>query len=102
MLCIGYKSTGMGARRRTRVEENMNSTVRSRRVKGGRDVCWTGTLTSVGGVQSRIAVADNLADYVQNGVQQYVFAVAGIDEKRNITGFRPQGRLHGPPATESL
>lgn len=55
------------------------------------DVCWTGTLTSVWNVQSKITVAANLADYVQNGVQHYVFAVASIDADGNITDLRPKG-----------
>ncbi|EHW4070731.1 tail fiber protein, partial [Salmonella enterica subsp. enterica serovar Concord] len=66
------------------------------------DVCWTGTLTSVWGVQSRITVADNLADYVQNGVQHYVFAVAGIDENGNITDLRPKGTLNEQQASDAL
>ncbi|ORG07382.1 phage tail protein, partial [Salmonella enterica subsp. enterica serovar Typhimurium] len=71
-------------------------------VKVWLDVCWTGTLTSVWGVQSRITVADNLADYVQNGVQHYVFAVAGIDENGNITDLRPKGTLNEQQASDAL
>ncbi|EDL2943084.1 phage tail protein, partial [Salmonella enterica subsp. enterica serovar Newport] len=66
------------------------------------DVCWTGTLTSVWGVQSRITVADNLADYVQNDIQHYVFAVAGIDENGNITDLRPKGTLNEQQASDAL
>ncbi len=54
------------------------------------------------GVQSRITVADNLADYVQNGVQHYVFAVAGIDENGNITDLRPKGTLNEQQASDAL
>ncbi|ECM8331847.1 phage tail protein, partial [Salmonella enterica subsp. enterica serovar Tennessee] len=85
------KGTGYVAGLRTTLAENLNITVTTRPVKAWLDVCWTGTLTSVWGVQSRITVADNLADYVQNGVQHYVFAVAGIDENGNITDLRPKG-----------
>lgn len=53
-------------------------------------------------MQSRITVADNLADYVQNGVQHYVFAVAGIDENGNITDLRPKGTLNEQQASDAL
>ncbi|EBV3899467.1 phage tail protein, partial [Salmonella enterica subsp. enterica serovar Typhimurium] len=46
--------------------------------------------------------ADNLADYVQNGVQHYVFAVAGIDENGNITDLRPKGTLNEQQASDAL
>lgn len=55
------------------------------------DVCWRGTLTSAWGVQCKITVADDLADYQQNGEQHYVFAVASIDAEGNITDLRPKG-----------
>ena len=38
-------------------------------------------------------MAANLADYVQNGCQHYVFAVASIDVDGNITDLRPKGSL---------
>ncbi|HEC5825794.1 TPA: phage tail protein, partial [Salmonella enterica subsp. enterica serovar Weltevreden] len=96
------KGTGYVAGLRTTLAENMNITVTTRPVKVWLDVCWTGTLTSVWGVQSRITVADNLADYVQNGVQHYVFAVAGIDENGNITDLRPKGTLNEQQASDAL
>ncbi|OSF97473.1 phage tail protein, partial [Salmonella enterica subsp. enterica serovar Newport] len=96
------KGTGYVAGLRTTLAENLNITVTTRPVKVWLDVCWTGTLTSVWGVQSRITVADNLADYVQNGVQHYVFAVAGIDEKGNITDLRPKGTLNEQQASDAL
>ncbi|EDZ4569328.1 phage tail protein [Salmonella enterica] len=96
------KGTGYVAGLRTTLEENLNITVTTRPVKVWLDVCWTGTLTSVWGVQSRITVADNLADYVQNGVQHYVFAVAGIDENGNITDLRPKGTLNEQQASDAL
>ncbi|ECF1694167.1 phage tail protein, partial [Salmonella enterica subsp. enterica serovar Montevideo] len=49
-----------------------------------------------------ITVADSLADYVQNGVQHYVFAVAGIDENGNITDLRPKGTLNEQQASDAL
>ncbi|EAO6306070.1 phage tail protein [Salmonella enterica] len=96
------KGTGYVAGLRTTLAENLNITVTTRPVKVWLDVCWTGTLTSVWGVQSRITVADNLADYVQNGVQHYVFAVAGIDENGNITDLRPKGTLNEQQANDAL
>ncbi|ECQ3884836.1 phage tail protein [Salmonella enterica] len=96
------KGTGYVAGLRTTLAENLNITVTTRPVKVWLDVCWTGTLTSVWGVQSHITVADNLADYVQNGVQHYVFAVAGIDENGNITDLRPKGTLNEQQASDAL
>ncbi|EEL1184969.1 phage tail protein [Salmonella enterica] len=96
------KGTGYVAGLRTTLAENLNITVTTRPVKVWLDVCWTGALTSVWGVQSRITVADNLADYVQNGVQHYVFAVAGIDENGNITDLRPKGSLNEQQASDAL
>ncbi|EGZ4036414.1 phage tail protein [Salmonella enterica subsp. enterica serovar Lansing] len=96
------KGTGYVAGLRTMLAENRNITVTTRPVKVWLDVCWTGTLTSVWGVQSRITVADNLADYVQNGVQHYVFAVADIDENGNITDLRPKGTLNEQQASDAL
>lgn len=96
------KGTGYVAGLRTTLAENLNITVTTRPVKVWLDVCWTGTLTSVWGVQYRITVADNLADYVQNGVQHYVFAVAGIDENGNITDLRPKGTLNEQQASDAL
>ncbi|EEK7835133.1 phage tail protein [Salmonella enterica] len=96
------KGTGYVAGLRTTLAENLNITVTTRPVKVWLDVCWTGTLTSVWGVQSRITVADNLADYVQNGVQHYVFAVADIDENGNITDLRPKGTLNEQQASDAL
>ncbi|EHJ6889450.1 phage tail protein [Salmonella enterica subsp. enterica serovar Rubislaw] len=96
------KGTGYVAGLRTTLAENLSITVTTRPVKVWLDVCWTGTLTSVWGVQSRITVADNLADYVQKGVQHYVFAVAGIDENGNITDLRPKGTLNEQQASDAL
>ncbi|EBG3967183.1 phage tail protein [Salmonella enterica] len=96
------KGTGYVAGLRATLAENLNITVTTRPVKVWLDVCWTGTLTSVWGVQSRITVADNLADYVQNDIQHYVFAVAGIDENGNITDLRPKGTLNEQQASDAL
>ncbi|HGL6841384.1 TPA: phage tail protein [Citrobacter koseri] len=78
---------------RAQLAENQNITVTTKPVKVWLDVSWTGTLTSAWGVVSKITVAANLADYVQNGVQHYVFAVASIDANGNISDLRPKGSL---------
>ena len=52
--------------------------------------------------QCKITVAENLADYVQNGVQHYVFAVASIDVNGNITDLRPKGTLNEQQASDAL
>ncbi|WP_410735594.1 phage tail-collar fiber domain-containing protein [Citrobacter koseri] len=87
------KGTGYVAGLRTSLAANQNITVTTKPVKIWLDVCWTGTLTSAWGVQSKITVAANMADYVQNGVQHYVFAVASIDVNGVITDLRPKGTL---------
>ncbi|MEG2040355.1 MAG: phage tail protein, partial [Hafnia sp.] len=50
----------------------------------------------------KITVTENLADYVQNGVQHYVFAVASIDVNGNITDLRPKGTLNEQQASDAL
>ena len=87
------KGTGYVAGLRASLAANQNITVATKPVKIWLDVSWTGALTSVWGVQSKITVAANLVDYVQNGVQHYVFAVASIDANGVITDLRPKGTL---------
>ncbi|HAT3761181.1 TPA: phage tail protein [Citrobacter freundii] len=96
------KGTGYVAGLRTSLADNQNITVTTKPVKVWLDVCWTGALTSVWNVQSKITVAENLADYVQNGVQHYVFAVASIDVNGNITDLRPKGTLNEQQASDAL
>lgn len=96
------KGTGYVAGLRTSLAANQNITVTTKPVKVWLDVCWTGSLTSVWNVQSKITVAENLADYVQNGVQHYVFAVASIDVNGNITDLRPKGTLNEQQASDAL
>lgn len=96
------KGTGYVAGLRASLAANQNITVTTKPVKVWLDVCWTGTLTSVWNVQSKITVAANLADYVQNGVQHYVFAVASIDVDGNITDLRPKGTLNEQQASDAL
>ncbi|HCT8381959.1 TPA: phage tail protein [Citrobacter freundii] len=96
------KGTGYVAGLRTSLAANQNITVTTKPVKVWLDVCWTGALTSAWNVQSKITVAENLADYVQNGVQHYVFAVASIDVNGNITDLRPKGTLNEQQASDAL
>lgn len=87
------KGTGYVAGLRTSLAANQNITVTTKPVSVWLDVCWTGSLTSVWNAQCKITVAESLADYVQNGMQHYVFAVASIDVNGNITDLRPKGSL---------
>ncbi|MDM2906615.1 phage tail protein [Citrobacter sp. Cpo015] len=96
------KGTGYVAGLRTSLADNQNITVTTKPVKVWLDVCWTGALTSVWNVQNKITVAESLADYVQNGVQHYVFAVASIDVNGNITDLRPKGTLNEQQASDAL
>ena len=96
------KGTGYVAGLRTSLVANQNITVTTKPVKVWLDVCWTGSLTSVWNAQCKITVAENLADYVQNGVQHYVFAVASIDVNSNITDLRPKGTLNEQQASDAL
>lgn len=96
------KGTGYVAGLRTSLADNQNITVTTKPVKVWLDVCWTGSLTSVWNAQYKITVAANLADYVQNGVQHYVFAVASIDVNGNITDLRPKGTLNEQQASDAL
>ncbi|HEI3267378.1 TPA: phage tail protein [Escherichia coli] len=96
------KGTGYVAGLRASLAANQNIAVTAKPVKVWLDVCWTGALTSVWNVQSKITVAENLADYVQNGVKHYVFAVASIDANGNITDLRPKGTLNEQQASDAL
>lgn len=99
-----FVTSGVGYVRglRTQLQASQNIVVTNKPVKVWVDVAWTGTLTSVWAVESKITVADNLADYVQNGVQHYVFAVASIDANGNITDLRPKGTLDDQAASDAL
>jgi len=87
------KGVGYVAGLRAVAAANQNITVTTKPVKVWLDVSWTGALTSIWTVQSRVTVAASLADYVQNGVKHYVFALASIDANGNITDLRPKGGL---------
>jgi len=87
------KGAGYVAGLRAVAAANQNITVTTKPVKVWLDVCWTGALTSVWAVQGKVTVAASLADYEQNGVKHYVFALASIDANGNITDLRPKGGL---------
>ncbi|MEA3824696.1 phage tail protein [Enterobacter kobei] len=87
---------------RAQLAANQNITVATKPVKVWLDVAWTGTLTSAWNVASKVTVADNMADYVQSGVQHYVFAVASIDASGNIIDLRPKGSLNAQSASDAL
>jgi len=87
------KGAGYVAGLRAVAVANQNITVTTKPVKVWLDVCWTGALTSVWAVQGKVTVAASLADYEQNGVKHYVFALASIDANGNITDLRPKGGL---------
>ncbi|MEB7738443.1 phage tail protein, partial [Escherichia coli] len=55
------------------------------------DVCWKGTLTSVWEVQHTITTSRTLTNYVKDGIQHYVFALAIIDAAGNVTDLRQKG-----------
>lgn len=93
------KGAGYVAGLRSCLLANQNITVSAKPIKVWLDVCWTGTLTSIWSVQSKITVAADLTDYVQNGAQHYVFAVASIDVNGNITDLRPKGTLNDQQAS---
>ena len=80
---------------RCKLPATQNITVTTKPVKVWADVCWKGTLTSVWAEELKITVANTLANYVQDGVQHYVFAVANIDANGVITDLRPKGSLDG-------
>lgn len=96
------KGAGYVAGLRAGLAANQNITVTTKPVKVWLDVCWTGSLVSVWEVQNKVTVAANLADYVQNGVQHYVFALASIDANGNITDLRPRGSLDDQAASDAL
>lgn len=88
------KGAGYVAGLRADLVANQNITISAKPVKVWLDVSWSGTLTSVWAVNSKITVATSLADYAENGTQHYVFALASIDASGNITDLRPKGGLN--------
>lgn len=87
---------------RAQLAASQNITVTTRPVKVWLDVSWEGSLVSVWQVKSKVTVAASLTDYVQNGVQHYVFALASIDASGVITDLRPKGSLAGQDASDAM
>lgn len=96
------KGAGYVAGLRAELAANQNITVAAKPVKVWLDVSWSGTLTSVWAVQSKITVAANLTNYAESGVQHFVFALASIDASGNITDLRPKGTLNEQAANDAL
>ncbi|WP_236328255.1 phage tail-collar fiber domain-containing protein [Enterobacter bugandensis] len=96
------KGAGYVAGLRSELSANQNITVSTKPVKVWLDVAWSGTLTSEWMVQSKIIVRDNLTDYVENGKQHYVFAIASIDGSGVITDLRPKGSLGDQQANKDF
>lgn len=90
-----FVTSGLGyvAGLRAELEANRNINIAKKPVRVWLDVCWSGTLTSAGGVSANVVVAESMTDYVQNGTKHYVFALAEIDANGMITDLRPKGSL---------
>lgn len=99
-----FVTSGVGyvAGLRAELAVNQDVTVTTMPVRIWLDVCWTGSLTSVWGATSRLTVAEDLDNYVADGVQHYVFALASIDEKGVITDLRPKNSLADQSANNAL
>ncbi|EFH5328785.1 phage tail protein [Escherichia coli] len=76
---------------RAELLENQEITINAKPTKIWVDVCWRGTLTSAWVSVSKITVAQELANYNENGEQHYVFAIAEIDDTGSVTDLRPVG-----------
>ncbi|EQA4279415.1 phage tail protein [Cronobacter dublinensis] len=87
---------------RAQLAASQNITVTTKPVKVWLDLSWEGSLVSTWQVKSKVTVAATLADYVQNGVQHYVFALASIDANGVITDLRPKGSLAGQDASDAM
>ncbi|WP_105645295.1 phage tail protein [Cronobacter malonaticus] len=87
---------------RAQLAASQNITVTTKPVKVWLDLSWEGSLVSTWQVKSKVTVAASLADYVQNGVQHYVFALASIDANGVITDLRPKGSLAGQDAIDAM
>ncbi|QDL30888.1 phage tail-collar fiber domain-containing protein [Serratia liquefaciens] len=72
---------------------NQNITLAEKPTKVWADICYHGTVTSAYRTEINITVAASLADYTENGIAHYVFALASIDAAGVITDLRPKGSL---------
>jgi len=84
------------------LETSARVTVTTKPVKVWAVASWRGTISSLWGVDTTLKVAAALADYVENGRQHYVFAVASIDANGVITDLRPKGTLNEQAASDAL
>lgn len=55
------------------------------------DVSWQGTMTSVWAAQTRLTVAAELNDYVENDAAHHVYAIAEIMADGSVKDLRPVG-----------
>ncbi|MBU9809541.1 phage tail protein [Rahnella sp. SL6] len=86
---------------RAALAANANITVAVKPTKVWVDVCFHGTLTSAYKTEIKFTLAADLANYTQNGIAHYVFALASIDEAGLITDLRPKGSLADQSAEDS-
>lgn len=96
------RGAGYVAGLRTELAADQNITVTTKPVSVWLDVCWTGSLTGVRNVQSKVTVAGTLEDYEKSGIQHYVFALADIDVDGNIIDLRPGASLNSREAADAL
>ncbi|MRT10798.1 hypothetical protein GJV07_00640 [Enterobacteriaceae bacterium RIT711] len=74
-------------------------TVATKPMKVWADVSWKGTLTSVWQTTVDIQLNAALIDYVKDGIQHYVCAIAQINADGTVTDLRPKGPLSQQQAT---
>lgn len=68
---------------------DQDMTVSTRPSKIWLDVCWAGTMTSVWAAQTKLTVADDLADYTDDDEKHYVYAIAEILSDGTVKDLRP-------------
>lgn len=68
---------------------DQDMTVSARPSKIWVDVCWQGTMTSVWAAQTKLTVAETLADYTDSDTLHHVFAVAEILADGSVKDLRP-------------
>ncbi|WP_288446397.1 phage tail protein [uncultured Serratia sp.] len=78
---------------RAALANNQNISLGAKPTTVWADVCYHGTVTSTYRTEIKITVASSLADYSENGIAHYVFALASIDAAGTITDLRPKGSL---------
>lgn len=81
-----------GLRAELLFDQDMTVSVRPSRIWA--DVCWQGTMTSVWAAQTKLTVADTLADYTDNDTRHHVFAIAEILADGSVKDLRPVSTPH--------